>query len=138
MMDLTTLEGKDTPGKVRALRSKAIPPSRGMRRVPSVAAVCVYPALVAAAPAALRGRPASWWPAWQPGFPSGQTFTDIHGHKLAETRLAVQAGADEIDMVIDRGAFLSGDYADRCSTRSSRSRRLRPGTPQGDPRDRGA
>ncbi len=77
-----------------------------MPSIPSVAAVCVYPALVPIAKTALAGtgiKVASV----ATGFPSGQTFTDI---KLAETRLAVQAGADEIDMVIDRGAFLSGDY----------------------------
>jgi deoxyribose-phosphate aldolase len=107
MMDLTTLEGKDTPGKVRALCAKAIRPEPGVPSIPSVAAVCVYPALVPIAKTALAGtgiKVASV----ATGFPSGQTFTDI---KLAETRLAVQAGADEIDMVIDRGAFLSGDYA---------------------------
>ena len=107
MMDLTTLEGKDTPGKVRALCAKAIRPEPGDASIPSVAAVCVYPALVPVAKAALGGtgiKVASV----ATGFPSGQTFTDI---KLAETRAAVTAGADEIDMVIDRGAFLSGDYS---------------------------
>jgi len=107
MMDLTTLEGKDTPGKVRALCAKAMHPEPGDASVPSVAAVCVYPALVPVARAALDGtgiKVASV----ATGFPSGQTFTDI---KLAETRAAVAAGADEIDMVIDRGAFLSGDYS---------------------------
>ena len=106
MMDLTTLEGKDTPGKVRALCVKAMRPQPGDPTIPSVAAVCVYPALVADAKAALRGstvRVASV----ATGFPSGQTFRDI---KLAEVRAAVEAGADEVDMVIDRGAFLSGDY----------------------------
>jgi len=95
MMDLTTLEGKDTPGKVRALCVKAMRPQPGDPTIPHVAAVCVYPALVADASVAT-------------GFPSGQTFRDI---KIAETRAAVDAGADEVDMVIDRGAFLSGDYA---------------------------
>jgi deoxyribose-phosphate aldolase len=107
MMDLTTLEGKDTPGKVRALCAKAIRPEPGDASIPSVAAVCVYPALVPVAKAALAGsgiKVASV----ATGFPSGQTFTDI---KLAETRQALAAGADEIDMVIDRGAFLSGDYS---------------------------
>jgi deoxyribose-phosphate aldolase len=107
MMDLTTLEGKDTPGKVRALCAKAIRPEPGDASIPSVAAVCVYPALVPTAKAALTGTDIKV-ASVATGFPSGQTFTDI---KLAETRLAVQAGADEIDMVIDRGAFLSGDYA---------------------------
>ena len=107
MVDLTTLEGKDTTGKVRALCAKAIHPQPGDPTIPSVAAVCVYPALVAEAKEALRGstvRVASV----ATGFPSGQTFRDV---KLAETRAAVEAGADEVDMVIDRGAFLAGEYA---------------------------
>jgi deoxyribose-phosphate aldolase len=107
MMDLTTLEGQDTVGKVRAMCAKAIHPRPGDPTIPSVAAVCVYPALVADAKDALRGsdvRVASVATA----FPSGQSFLDI---KLAEVRAAVDAGADEIDMVIDRGAFLQGDYA---------------------------
>ena len=107
MMDLTTLEGKDTPGKVRALCAKAIHPQPGDPTIPSVAAMCVYPALVAEAKDALRGstvRVASV----ATGFPSGQTFREV---KLAETRAAVEAGADEVDMVIDRGAFLAGEYA---------------------------
>jgi len=106
MMDLTTLEGKDTPGKIRALAAKAMRPQPGDPTIPSVAALCVYPALVPEAKDALRGssvRVASV----ATGFPSGQTFRDI---KIAETRAATEAGADEIDMVIDRGAFLSGDY----------------------------
>jgi deoxyribose-phosphate aldolase len=107
MCDLTTLEGKDTPGKVRALCAKGLRPDPTDASVPHVAAICVYPAMVPVAREALRGsdvRIASV----STGFPSGQTFMDI---KLAETRAAVEAGADEIDMVIDRGAFLSGDYA---------------------------
>jgi len=106
MIDLTTLEGKDTPGKVRALCAKAMHPVPGDPTIPPVAAICVYPALVAEAKAALAGsgvRVASV----ATGFPSGQTFLDV---KLMETRAAAAAGADEIDMVIDRGAFLSGDY----------------------------
>ena len=106
MIDLTTLEGKDTPGKVRALCAKAVHPLPGDPTIPSVAAVCVYPALVAEAKEALAGsgvRVASV----ATGFPSGQTFREI---KIAETRAALDAGADEIDMVIDRGAFLAGDY----------------------------
>jgi len=106
MMDLTTLEGKDTPGKVRALCVKAMHPQPGDSSIPAVAAVCVYPALVAEARAALAGS-AVHVASVATGFPSGQTFREV---KTAETRLAVEAGADEIDMVIDRGAFLSGDY----------------------------
>jgi len=106
MIDLTTLEGKDTPGKVHALCQKARRPDPADPSVPSVAAMCVYPALVAVARAALAGsgvRVASV----ATGFPSGQTFLEL---KLAETELAIEAGADEVDMVIDRGAFLCGDY----------------------------
>src|SRR3954469_6254086 len=105
--DLTTLEGADTPWKVSALCSKAIRPDPSDANVPSVAAVCVYPNLVPVAVERLRGtgvRVASV----ATGFPSGQYPTDI---KLADTRRAVELGADEIDMVIDRGAFLSGRYA---------------------------
>jgi deoxyribose-phosphate aldolase len=107
MIDLTTLEGKDTPGKVRALCQKAMHPQPGDPTIPAVAAVCVYPALIADAKDALQGsgvKVASVATA----FPSGQSFRDV---KIAEVREAVNAGADEIDMVIDRGAFLSGDYA---------------------------
>ena len=107
MMDLTTLEGKDTPGKVRAMCVKAMRPMPGDPTIPTVAAVCVYPAMVAEAKAAVAGSGVKV-ASVATGFPSGQTFRDI---KLAETRAAVDAGADEIDMVIDRGAFLSGDYA---------------------------
>ena len=106
MMDLTTLEGKDTPGKIHAMCVKAMRPHPGDATIPSVAAVCVYPALVADAKEALRGSTVKV-ASVATGFPSGQTFRDI---KIAETRAAADAGADEIDMVIDRGAFLSGDY----------------------------
>jgi deoxyribose-phosphate aldolase len=106
MIDLTTLEGKDTPGKIRALCAKAIHPQPGDPTIPSVAAICVYPALVADAKDALRGSTVKV-ASVATGFPSGQTFRDI---KVAETRAAADAGADEIDMVIDRGAFLSGDF----------------------------
>ncbi len=105
-MDLTTLEGQDTPGKVAALCAKAVRPQPGDPSIPSVAAVCIYPARVADAVSHLRGtgvRVASVATA----FPSGQSFTSV---KVAETHEAVAAGADEIDMVIDRGAFLAGDY----------------------------
>jgi deoxyribose-phosphate aldolase len=107
MMDLTTLEGQDTPGKVSALCSKAIRPDPSDTTVPSVAAICVYPNLVATARERLQGsgvKVASVATA----FPSGQSPTEI---KLAETRAVVELGADEVDMVVDRGAFLSGRYA---------------------------
>jgi deoxyribose-phosphate aldolase len=107
MMDLTTLEGKDTPGKVRAMCAKAVTPLSGDPSIGPCAAVCVYPNLVAVAKAALAGsgvKVASVATA----FPSGQSPLDV---KLADVRRAVELGADEIDMVIDRGAMLSGDYA---------------------------
>jgi deoxyribose-phosphate aldolase len=105
-MDLTTLEGADTPGKVTAMCSKAVRPQPGDDSIPSVAAVCIYPAMVPHAAAHLRGT-GVLVASVATAFPSGQTFTDV---KLAETREAVASGADEIDMVIDRGAFLSGDF----------------------------
>jgi len=107
MIDLTTLEGRDTPGKIRALAAKAIHPQPGDPSIPSVAALCVYPALIADAKDALRGSTVKV-ASVATAFPSGQSFRDI---KIAEVRAAVAAGADEIDMVIDRGAFLSGEYA---------------------------
>ena len=107
MMDLTTLEGADTPGKVAALCSKAIRPDPVDRSVPSVAAICVYPNLVAAAVERTRGTSVKV-ASVATAFPSGQTPTHV---KVAEAREAVELGADEIDMVIDRGAFLSGRYA---------------------------
>ena len=106
MMDLTTLEGKDTPGKVAALCRKAIRPDPSDPSIPSVAAICVYPAMVPFVRRAVAGT-GIHIASVATGFPSGQTFLDI---KLDETRRAVAAGADEIDMVIDRGAFLRGDY----------------------------
>jgi deoxyribose-phosphate aldolase len=107
MTDLTTLEGRDTPGKIRALCAKAIHPQPGDPSIPSVAAVCLYPSLIPEAKDALRGTGVKV-ASVATGFPSGQTFRDI---KVAEVNAAVAAGADEIDMVIDRSAFLSGDYA---------------------------
>ncbi len=105
-MDLTTLEGADTPGKVAAMCAKAVRPKPGDATVPSVAAVCVYPLRIADCVQALRGSTVHI-ASVATAFPSGQSFTPI---KVAETEQAVQAGAHEIDMVIDRGAFLSGDY----------------------------
>ena len=104
MIDLTTLEGADTPGKVRALSTKAVQPDPGDPSIPSVAAVCVYPSLVAVARRALAGSTVNV-ASVATAFPSGQAPLDV---KLADVRAAVEAGADEIDMVIDRGAFLSG------------------------------
>jgi deoxyribose-phosphate aldolase len=104
MMDLTTLEGADTPGKVRALSAKAIRPDPLDPTVPSVAAVCIYPSLVRVARRALAGSTVKV-ASVATAFPSGQASLDV---KLDDVRAAVEAGADEIDMVIDRGAFLSG------------------------------
>ncbi len=106
MMDLTTLEGKDTEGKVRALCAKGIRPDPSDPSIPSVAAICIYPALVPVARQALAGTGVKI-ASVATGFPAGQTYREV---KLTETRLAAEAGADEIDMVIDRGAFLQGDY----------------------------
>ena len=106
MIDLTTLEGQDTPGKVRALCAKAQRPDPSDPSVPHVAAVCVYPDLVGVAVKALAGS-GIHVASVATGFPSGRTSLEV---KLAETREAVAAGADEVDMVIDRGAFLAGRY----------------------------
>ena len=105
MLDLTTLEGSDTPGKVRHLCAKAVCPDPSRPEIPSVAAVCVYPALVAVARDALQGTGVGV-ASVAAGFPSGQTSLDV---KVEETRDAVAAGAGEIDMVISREAYLSGD-----------------------------
>jgi deoxyribose-phosphate aldolase len=106
MIDLTTLEGADTPGKVAALCSKAVRPDPVDRSVPSVAAVCVYPNLVPTARQRLQGTTVKV-AAVATAFPAGQSPLDV---KLADVRDAVAFGADEVDMVIDRGAFLSGRY----------------------------
>ncbi|MDB6028156.1 MAG: deoC [Verrucomicrobiales bacterium] len=107
MMDLTTLEGKDTPGKVAYLCRKALRPIDAKYGVPSCAAVCVYPNMVKYARKFLGAGSAVHVAAVATGFPSGQFPLRT---KLEETRRAVADGADEIDMVIDRCAFLSGDY----------------------------
>jgi len=106
MVDLTTLEGMDTPGKVRGLCSKAMRPDPADPGCPSAAAVCVYPDMVGIAKDAL-GASGVHVASVATAFPSGRAARDI---KLADTQDAVEAGADEIDMVIDRGAFLSGRY----------------------------
>src|SRR3989440_5295007 len=105
--DLTTLEGADTPGKVAALCSKALRPDPGEPSVPSVAAVCVYPNLVPTALARTRGSSVKV-ASVATAFPSGQSPLET---KLEEVRWVVEHGADEVDMVIDRGAFLAGRYA---------------------------
>jgi deoxyribose-phosphate aldolase len=106
MVDLTTLEGCDTPGKVEALCAKARRPDPRDPSVPSVAAVCVYPDLVGVAADRLAGsevRVASVATA----FPSGRSSLAV---KLADVRESIDGGAHEVDMVIDRGAFLAGRY----------------------------
>ena len=106
MIDLTTLEGSDTVGKVRSLCAKALVPDPLDPTTPRPAAICVYGDMVATAKAAL-GDSGIHVAAVATAFPSGRASMPV---KLADTRDAVEAGADEIDMVIDRGAFLAGDY----------------------------
>jgi deoxyribose-phosphate aldolase len=106
MIDLTTLEGADTVGKVRSLCAKALVPDPSDPATPRPAAVCVYGDMVATARDAL-GSSGIHVAAVATAFPSGRAMMDV---KLADTADAVAAGADEIDMVIDRGAFLSGRY----------------------------
>jgi deoxyribose-phosphate aldolase len=107
MMDLTTLEGKDTPGKVAYLCRKALQPIEPKYNVPPCGAVCVYPNMVRHARRFLGDPSPVHVASVATGFPSGQYALRT---KLEETRRAAGDGADEIDMVIDRGAFLSGDY----------------------------
>ena len=107
MMDLTTLEGADTPGKVAALCSKAMRPDPADLTVPSVAAVCIYPSLVPHALERVEGSGVKV-ASVSTAFPSGQVPTEL---KVEEAAHVAESGADEIDMVIDRGAFLSGHYA---------------------------
>jgi deoxyribose-phosphate aldolase len=106
MVDLTTLEGADTAGKVKAMSSKALHPDPTDPSTPSVAAVCVYGDLVYAAREVVGDR--IHVAAVATAFPSGRASLSV---KLADTKEAVAAGADEIDMVIDRGAFLSGNFS---------------------------
>ena len=108
MVDLTTLEGQDTPGKVRALCAKGRQPDPTDPSCPPVAAICIYGDLVPTAVDALAGS-GIHIAAVATAFPSGRAPLDV---KLADTKAAVAAGADEIDMVIDRGAFLAGRYLD--------------------------
>src|SRR4051812_16901971 len=108
MMDLTTLEGKDTPGKVAYLCRKALQPLDARYDVPSCGAVCVYPNMVRHARRFLGDGSPVKVASVATGFPSGQVPLRV---KLEETRRAAADGADEIDMVIDRGAFLAGDHA---------------------------
>ena len=104
--DLTTLEGSDTPGKVRQLAAKAKRPAPTDASIPSVAALCIYPSLVPHAVAALRGSPVRV-ASVATAFPSGQAPLEV---RLEEVAWAVAQGADEVDVVISRNAFLAGDY----------------------------
>ena len=106
MIDLTTLEGADTPGRVRGLATRALTPDPSDLTTPRPAAVCVYGDMVGHAKEVL-GESGVKVAAVATAFPSGRASMSV---KLADTADAVSAGADEIDMVIDRGAFLSGDY----------------------------
>jgi deoxyribose-phosphate aldolase len=106
MIDLTTLEGQDTPGKVRALCAKAKQPDPADPTAPKVAAVCVYPDLAHVAATELKGS-GIHVASVATAFPSGRASMEV---KLADVKSAVAAGADEVDMVIDRGAFLAGNY----------------------------
>ena len=106
MIDLTTLEGMDTPGKVQQLCQKAIHLHDSLPGLPHVAAVCVYPNMVGVAKTALGNADINI-ASVATAFPSGMSSLEV---KLDDTRMAVEAGANEIDMVISRGAFLAGDY----------------------------
>ena len=106
-MDLTTLEGVDTPGKVEAMCAKAMRPDPFDATIPSVAAVCIYAHLVPVAVEQLRGSTVKV-ASVAGGFPAGLAPLDA---RLADIRLAVEAGADEVDIVLNRSRFLAGDYA---------------------------
>jgi deoxyribose-phosphate aldolase len=106
MIDLTTLEGKDTPGKVKQLCYKAIHPHDALPGMPTVAAICVYPSMVKIAKKALEGS-AIKVASVATAFPSGQAPREV---KIRDTKYAVNEGADEVDMVLSRGKFLAGEY----------------------------
>lgn len=106
MIDLTTLEGKDTEGKVKQMCYKAAHLHDVIPGLPTVAAVCVYPSMVKVAKVALKGTGVKV-ASVSTAFPSGQSTHEI---KILDTKFAVEHGADEIDMVISRGEFLKGNY----------------------------
>ena len=107
MIDLTTLDGKDTPGKVRQMCYKAVHLHDSFPGLPTVAAVCVYPSMVGLAKSLLK-KSSVKVASVSTAFPSGQAPLEV---KIADTKFAVDQGADEIDMVISRGKFLAGEYA---------------------------
>ena len=132
MMDLTTLEGADTPGKVRAMCAKAMVPDPARPVGPARRRGLRLPEPRRhRAPRAARKRPSRSHRS-RPRFPSGQAPLDV---KLADVRAAVEAGADEIDMVIDRGAFLSGRIGAGLRGGRRGQGRMRRRAPEGDPRD---
>jgi len=106
MIDLTTLEGKDSPGKVKQLCYKAMHLHDSYEGLPTVAAICVYPSMVKLAKKSLEGSPVKV-ASVATAFPSGQAPGDV---KIRDTKFAVSEGADEVDMVISRGKFLAGEY----------------------------
>ena len=106
MIDLTTLEGKDTPGKVKQMCYKAMHLHDSFDDLPTVAAVCVYPSMVKIAKNEVKHSGVKV-ASVSTAFPSGQSPLDV---KIYDTKFAISEGADEIDMVISRGKFLSGDY----------------------------
>ena len=106
MIDLTTLEGKDTKGKVQQLCYKAMHPHDTLKNIPKVAAICVYPSQVSVAKNALKGS-GIHVASVATSFPSGQSNIEA---KISDTKFAIDQGADEIDMVISRGQFLAGNY----------------------------
>jgi deoxyribose-phosphate aldolase len=134
MIDLTTLEGSDTPGRVRSLCAQARRPDPEHPDVPPVAAVCVYPDLAGVAAQALQGSGVQV-AAVATAFPSGRSSRQV---KLADTRLAVDAGAGEIDMVIDRGAWLTGRYGAVHDEIVAGEAGVRARPPEGHPGDRRA
>ena len=137
MIDLTTLEGQDTPGKVRAICAKAKRPDPADPTAPQVAAVCVYPDLAHLAAAEVKGT-GIHVASVATAFPSGRTSLAV---KLADAKYAIDAGADEVDMVIDRGAFLAGDYQlvyDEIAAVREVVEGTADGSPQGHPGDRRA
>src|SRR5688572_21281369 len=107
MIDLTTLEGADTPGKVKQLCYKALHPHDAIEGIPTVAAVCVYPSMVKLAKKELKGSDVKV-ASVSTAFPAGQAPMEV---KITDTKFAVNEGADEIDMVISRGKFLAGEYS---------------------------
>ena len=130
-MDLTTLEGTDTAGKIVAMCAKAVRPNPLDPSMPSVAAVCLYPQLVPLAVDQLRGTGVAV-ASVAGGFPSGLGPLDARLREIADV---AAAGADEIDIVLNRSLFLGGRYAEAFEELARGTRGRRSGAPEGDPRD---